>query len=235
MWRFLALYCLVFVLLPSLAAQESTWVAVSRPHLDQGQYELSLGLLSHKNKDLQYLALGQLEEAIKLGQTGANDPNLFNLLKVVSIGMWTTTVLPESKSINRQVEVRLQALSLLVLCGGEAAIDLLAQIIALEKDATVLGEAWRSWALLEAEPKQETTLHLTRHLSDNFPHGPHNDLMNNICLVIEKYYQRGKKIASDELFESLFRLSQNYSYLKQTRDRAMNLIRSISGLPPLSQ
>lgn len=206
------------------------WVPVSGPHLDQGNYQVLRGMLIHPGAGLGVRALDSIEDSVRRGQTGPDDPNLLALIEWASLSALNTRGVSLPPSASRQTDVRIRSARLLGLIGGENSLDVLMQILRNEYETSVLAEAYASIRKVNPRPTGELAALIARHLRDGFPDAPHNAMIAEILQTIESLNKGYGALATRDVFDAIFAVQQDSRYLLAVRNKALNLLKLMIGL-----
>jgi len=212
------------------AALNRGWVKINGPQIDQTNYLTLSAMSASPDSAMQENALDGIEQAIKNGDTGPGDPNIISLLSDICLKPLLTVKAPGIPEFSDLPMVRIRALKLTGLLGGDAAQDMLLAVLDIEQEPAVLAQAHQGLRQLQRAPTENEIRLIVKHLRSNYPNGPHNSLMLELLTDIQVYQTQYKNMARTDIFEGVMGLSEDTQYLQRVRTQARNVMKQLLGL-----
>lgn len=228
----LCFFCIVGVFLSAQTANsEHGWVKINGPQIGKDNFLALSAMSGSPDPAMRDNAIDGIEQAIKNGDTGPNDPNVISLLSDVCLKPLLTISAPGIESYPNLPMVRIRAIKLTSLLGGEAAHAMLLSILDIEREPAVLAQAHEGLRQLMQLPSESEIRLIAQHLRSNYPNGPHNSLMWELLSDVRAYQTHYQNMARNDIFEALLALSEDTRYLKKVRTEASGVMKLLLGLP----
>lgn len=182
-------------------------------------------MLTTEGRDSKFVALQYIENALENGRDSDDLQRALNSLATIGL---STTVRESGRVINNYPDVRLKACELLGKTGNQKAKDTLVQVMYMDNEPSVITAAVRSLGQIGFNEEDDEVLEMINWVNRKFDVcNPTSSLALEILNTYEKLAPKVKNRGG--LVEGIMRIASNYNYVTPVRNRALEVLKNISG------
>lgn len=218
----------VFSLLSSglFAQEEKKTITVEEAYLNAVEGVVIKEMLNTEGRDSKFVALQYIENAIENGRD--SDDIQQALYDLSTIGL-SRTVREDGRLVNNYPDVRMKACELLGKSKNPAAKKTLQQVMYLDNEPAVITSAVKALSEIGYTEDDSESLEMINWINKKF------DAVNptsSLALEILNAYEKVSAIVKNKtgLVEGVMRIASNYSYVTPVRNRAQEVLKTISGI-----
>lgn len=205
------------------------WVKIDGPQIDRASWAAIGAMLGSDAPGLRDQALDSIEQSIRDGGTGPQDPNVVGLLSSLCLTS-ATRYAPGAPPQPDYPLLRIRALRLAALLGGDDSHALFMAVLRTEAEPAVLAQAHEGLRRLQRKPDQAELSLIARHLRLK-PNGlAPNALAIELMADIRAYHEHYAVMARQDIFDGLLAVYQDSDYLRSVRSQAKDLMKTLLGL-----
>lgn len=204
--------------------QTDSIMTVEEAYLNSVEGVIIKELASSEGRDNKQVALQYIQNAIESGRTSEDIQVALNNLATEGIKSVTRE---NGRTINNYPDVRVQACTLLGKMGTTQAKDTLVSVMYADNEPMVITAAVKSLGELGFNDNDEVVdiiTWITRKFDIILP-------TSSLALeVLNTYEKLGPNVTNKTgMVESIVRIANNYNYITPVRNRAYEVLKSVSG------
>lgn len=222
------IFCLLVstMLVSGVFAQEVETITVEEAYLNAVEGVIIKELVNTEGRDSKFVALQFIEDALDKGRD--SDDIQQALYSLATIGL-SKTIREDGRLINNYPDVRMKACELLGKSKNPEAKSSLKQVMYMDNEPAVITAAVRALSEIGYNEDDRDTLEMINWINKKF------DTVNptsSLALEILNAYEKIAGMVKDKtgLIEGVMRIASNYSYVTPVRNRAQEVLKTISGI-----
>lgn len=222
------IFCLLVstMLVSGVFAQEVETITVEEAYLNAVEGVIIKELVNTEGRDSKFVALQFIEDALDNGRD--SDDIQQALYSLATIGL-SKTIREDGRLINNYPDVRMKACELLGKSKNLEAKSSLKQVMYMDNEPAVITAAVRALSEIGYSEDDRDTLEMINWINKKF------DTVNptsSLALEILNAYEKIAGMVKDKtgLIEGVMRIASNYSYVTPVRNRAQEVLKTISGI-----
>ncbi|MEL3909082.1 MAG: HEAT repeat domain-containing protein [Treponemataceae bacterium] len=226
MKKFVFVLLAISVLTTGLFAQENEAITVEEAYLNAIEGVVIREMMETEGRDSKLVALQFIEDALENGRDSEDIQQA--LYSLATIGL-TKTVREDGRLMNNYPDVRIKACELLGKSKNPEAKYGLKQVMYLDNEPSVITSAIRALSEIGYSEDDKESLEMINWINKKF------DVVNptsSLALEVLNAYEKIAGTVKDKtgLIEGVMRIASNYNYVTPVRNRAQEVLRSISGI-----
>ena len=198
-------------------------ITVEQAYLNSIEGVMIKEMVAAEGRDSKLVALQYIEEALKEGRQSEEIQAALSTLATEGL---SSVVREDGRVVNNYPEIRRRACELLGQMGTEKAKDSLITVMYTDNEPSVITAAVKSLGEIGKNDNDEV-FNMIDWIARKFDTvNPTSSLALEILNTFEK--MSGSIINKKEMFETLMRIANNYSYVTPVRTRAYEVMKSVS-------
>lgn len=233
MKKFLCSVLAVCLLTGVIVAQEedTETLTVEEAYLNATESLIINDMLNTEGRDSKFVALQYIENAIDNGRD--SDSIQKALYSLATIGL-SRTIREDGRIINNYPDVRMKACELLGKTQNPKAKESLQQVMYLDNEPAVITAAVKALSQIGYAEDDKESLEMINWINKKF------DVVNptsSLALEVLNAYEKIAGTVKDKtgLVEGVMRIASNYNYVTPVRNRAQEVLKTLSGFPTNSK
>jgi len=206
------------------AQQTDSIMTVEEAYLNSVEGVIIKGLADGDSRDSKQVALQYIENAISAGRISEDLQVSLDALATEGI---SSVIREEGRTLNNFPDVRMKACELLGKMGTEEAKDTLIGVMYADNEPSVISAAVKALGELGFNENDEV-VEMINWITRKFDIiNPTSSLALEILNTYEKIAPKVKNKTG--MVEAIVRISTNYKYITPVRNRAYEVLKSVSG------
>ena len=203
--------------------ESDSMITVEQAYLNSIEGVMIKEMVAAEGRDSKLVALQYIEEALNEGRQSEEIQAALSTLATEGL---STVVREDGRVVNNYPEIRRRACELLGQMGTEKAKDSLITVMYTDNEPSVITAAVKSLGEIGKNDNDEV-FNMINWIARKFDTvNPTSSLALEILNTFEK--MSGSVTNKKEMFETVMRIANNYSYVTPVRTRAYEVMRSIS-------
>ena len=191
-------------------SESDSMITVEQAYLNSIEGVMINEMVAAEGRDSKRVALQYIEEALNAGRKSEEIQTALSTLATEGL---SSVVREDGRVVNNYPEIRLRACELLGQMGTDKAKDTLVTVMYTDNEPAVITAAVKSLGEIGKNDNDDTV-------------NPTSSLALEILNTFEKI--SGSVTNKKDMFETVMRIANNYSYVTPVRTRAYEVMRSIS-------
>ena len=209
----------------SKSGESDSMITVEQAYLNSIEGVMIKEMVAAEGRDSKLVALQYIEEALNEGRKTEEIQTALSTLATTGL---STVVREDGRVINNYPEIRRKACELLGQMGTDQAKDVLVTVMYTDNEPSVITAAVKSLGTIGKNDNDEvfTMINWIARKFDTV--NPTSSLALEILNTFEK--MSGSIANKKDMFETIMRIANNYSYVTPVRTRAHEVMRNISNV-----
>ena len=204
--------------------ESDSMITVEQAYLNSVEGVMIKEMVAAEGRDSKRVALQYIEEALNDGRKSEEIQAALGSLATEGL---SSVVREDGRVVNNYPEIRLRACELLGQMGTDKAKDVLVSVMYTDNEPSVITAAVKSLGEIGKNDNDEV-FNMINWIARKFDTvNPTSSLALEILNTFEK--MSGSIINKKDMFETVMRIANNYSYVTPVRTRAYEVMRGISG------
>jgi len=205
-------------------SESGSMITVEQAYLNSIEGVMIKEMVAAEGRDSKRVALQYIEEALNEGRKSEEIQAALSTLATEGL---SSVVREDGRVVNNYPEIRLRACELLGQMGTDKAKDVLVSVMYTDNEPSVITAAVKSLGEIGKNDNDEV-FNMINWIARKFDTvNPTSSLALEILNTFEKI--SGSVTNKKDMFETVMRIANNYSYVTPVRTRAYEVMRSISG------
>ena len=205
------------------AEQSDSMITVEQAYLNSIEGVMIKEMVSADGRDAKLVALQYIEEALNQGRKTEEIQAALGDLATTGL---STVIREDGRVLNNYPEIRRKACELLGQLSTEKAKDVLVSVMYTDNEPAVITAAVKSLGTIGKNDNDEV-FNMINWIARKFDTvNPTSSLALEILNTYEK--MAGSITNKKDMFETIMRIANNYSYVTPVRTRAHEVMRAIS-------
>ena len=202
--------------------ESDSMITVEQAYLNSIEGVMINEMVAAEGRDSKRVALQYIEEALNEGRQSEE----IQVLSTLATEGLSSVVREDGRVVNNYPEIRLRACELLGQMGTDKAKDTLVTVMYTDNEPAVITAAVKSLGEIGKNDNDEV-FNMINWIARKFDTvNPTSSLALEILNTFEKI--SGSVTNKKDMFETVMRIANNYSYVTPVRTRAYEVMRSIS-------
>ena len=206
------------------STDDESLMTVEEAYLNSIEGVIIKEMVASDGRDSKLVALQYIQDAIDKGKISADVERALDSLATIGL---STVVYENGRQLNNYPDIRMKACELLGKVGTKEAMKTLVRVMYAENEPSVVSSAVHSLGELGFNDGDEA-VEMVNWINRKFDViNPTSSLALEILITYEKLIPKvGDK---KPVVEGIMRIASNYSYVTPVREKALSLLKTVTG------
>ena len=204
--------------------KDESLMTVEEAYLNSIEGVIIKEMVTSEGRDTKLVALQYTQDAIEKGKISADVERALDNLATVGL---STVVYENGRQMNNYPDIRMKACELLGKVGTKEAMKTLVRVMYAENEPSVVSSAVHSLGELGFNNGDEA-VEMINWINKKFDViNPTSSLALEILTTYEKLLSKVEN--KKPMVEGIMRIASNYSYVTPVREKALSLLKTVTG------